>query len=357
MTSFYDIYGTTVVPIPPGFVGTEVRMPEVGEFFVSQYPDYRDRRVAGQCTSPWRPEHGPRLILKRDYAPTSSDRVGYIPFSVRHGYEAPPPETIRGVYGTEVTARHIPSGFIPCGFRIPEKGVYFLPTTSVFAGIPDATQSSGLVKGPRIILKKVPTVTEVYGGVVFAPPGYELMGFRQLRAGDYWISSTSRRIMGPFRPVGADTPSYRMVVKKAEPKVPTIEEVYPRGIRIPSGYIAAGFRELRKGDLWLNSIITGTVTGPFQQESGEHRIILKKLLPATQIPIIDALGLNPPKPKEKTIRVVRVLEYVGPESWINNTLDKSAVKPTGLGMVGGSYLSPGRDQRIRELSIHKEEVK
>ena len=60
---------------------------------------------------------------------------------------------------------------------------------------------------------------------------------------------------------------------------------------------------------------------------------------------------RPPKKKKspvKIVRVVRVLEYVGPEKWIKDTMKRNYVR---------GFCSVGSDRTIRELSTFKEELK
>lgn len=125
----------------------------------------------------------------------------------------------------------------------------------------------------------------------------------------------------------------------------SIKDIYGRNVEnltLPKGFVAESFRPPQEKELYFSTIEAHRNTSQIATASFDFdtpRIILG------------------PEPKPKTVRVVRVLEYVGPEKWIEDTMKKNAVGPNGRGMIGGSYTSPGFDTGIRELSIFKEEVK
>ncbi len=120
------------------------------------------------------------------------------------------------------------------------------------------------------------------------------------------------------------------------PPAISVKEAYSLDtILIPDGFEAFEFRPPNEGEMYLSLVdaFRGGKTFSYQDGIAVNgpRLILRQI-----------------RPKQKTVRVVRVLEYVGPESWIETTMKNNGVK--GIQVVGS-------DRTIRELSIFKEEVK
>jgi hypothetical protein len=60
------------------------------------------------------------------------------------------------------------------------------------------------------------------------------------------------------------------------------------------------------------------------------------------------IPVSEPEPKDKILRVIRVLEYEGPEKWIRKTMDKSYTHGKSALHFNGSH--------ITELSYSEQEV-
>lgn len=220
-------------------------------------------------------------------------------------------------------------------------------------------------------MKTVKDVFTVYGNKYpSVPTGYYVQDFRDPRPGEYFLSEFPQYQNSPVlsRFPWKEQHGPRLILKKIETylsKAETesydnghiyyvqglpipldkVEKTYGRAYSpdmIPPWYGYAGFGVPAVGQDFLpvwGSVRTPSVAMTAISNFHEERILLKKKAPA----------------KEKTIRVVRVLEYVGPESWINQTLMNSIVRRDGLNMNGGSYNGPNKG--IKELSTFREEVK
>jgi hypothetical protein len=70
-----------------------------------------------------------------------------------------------------------------------------------------------------------------------------------------------------------------------------------------------------------------------------------ELMGTTSRPAIPFVPTAMPK-REEIVRVVRVLEYVGPRSWIDRTMERNAVTPRGL--PNGLQVTVGT---IREIAV------
>lgn len=100
----------------------------------------------------------------------------------------------------------------------------------------------------------------------------------------------------------------------------------------PKGYEFVAFRPPALGEVYMPDTIVAAAYAARGFKDSEPRLILRA------------------RP-EKIIRVIRVLEYVGPEAWIDTTMARNAVKDKNNAFLLGS------DRSIRELSRFQEEVK
>lgn len=181
------------------------------------------------------------------------------------------------------------------------------------------------------------SVSSIYGTTTpVIPKGMYMDGFRLVEDGDMFLSLVDHQRGGKTftrkEPGSVNVGGPRIILKV---KVVSVDSVY--GIStpiVPVGYRNIGFRPVVRGDLFLSNSGIDVLTARdadvvFQQ--GGSRLILEKL----------------PEPV-KNVRVVRVLEYIGPKAWIDSTFKCNGVK--GLQVVSPT-------STIRELSVFKEEVK
>jgi len=181
------------------------------------------------------------------------------------------------------------------------------------------------------------SIFEVYGTwTPICPEGWKLGEFRKPAYGESYLGITDK---GSWVWIGGNARPRFILEKLLPPPETTIKSVYGTNTPvIPEGWVSAGFRKLYAGETFLGvssrpCVITESASySPSSEENRVCRIILK------------------PAPAPKTIRVVRVLEYVGTEEWVNKTLACNFATPQG------AFALPGKAQ-IRELSTFCEEVK
>lgn len=117
-------------------------------------------------------------------------------------------------------------------------------------------------------------------------------------------------------------------------------------IPIPDDMEAYAFRPPKFGDSYLSTTDAMRGGKTFSVAAGDFvspRILLRK--------------------KSKQIRVVRVLEYTGPEDWIKSTMANNGIGPHGPQIPANRRSSLGAvtpqmspDRNIRELSVFQEEI-
>lgn len=101
----------------------------------------------------------------------------------------------------------------------------------------------------------------------------------------------------------------------------------------PKGYEFVAFRPPALDEIYMSHEMTAAIATRHFEDS-EPQLIVRAL----------------PEPK-KIVRVIRVLEYIGPEDWIIDTMEHNAVKSNHNQFT----LASGRN--IRELFRYQEEMK
>lgn len=295
-----------------------------------------------------------------------------------------PSHSLYSIYGR--THFITPSGFKATEFRPPVKGENFLSVVEAFRTVPETTIATNNfpTNTPRLIL-----VQELSGlqGLMLAygtvcpkiPEGWEAVCFREVEVDEYFLHSNDGKAGCVGRLFHSEqlhhkkAGSARLVVKRRP-----LSEPIPRHLHrstgpsvlstygtnnpiIPEGYYSIEFRAPKVGELFLG--IGMDVHQFFSSKTqisaiGPFRIIVGRL-PSNggtygigsilHSRIVDRMAeRNAPPPPPMRVRMLRVLEYIGPETWIEMTCTNAGVKGTR---------EFGSDRFIRELSVFKEEIK
>lgn len=184
------------------------------------------------------------------------------------------------------------------------------------------------------------SISAIYGTKkIDIPEGFYMDNFRLVEDGEAFLSKVDvARENGTFsyKHEGIEVSGPRIILKKIK-SIPmeSVESVYGTSTPVvPSDYIIAGFRPITRGDLFLSKygpeVFIATDVDVVYHKGGPRLIVEKLSEPV------------------KNVRVVRVLEYIGPKAWIDSTFKCNGVK--GLQVVSPT-------STIRELSVFKEEVK
>lgn len=196
--------------------------------------------------------------------------------------------TVKDVYGAPLSDLRAPEGWEFTGeFRPPLRGERFLRID--FVGAID-TSDDYESNHPRLLLKKAPTVEDIYGEplhMLTPNDGYEFTGeFRVPVKGDTWLN---RYPAGRYSPSKWATPvdsedGPRLILKKA----PTVESVYrgqsmeqlKRNAEKIAGFKWTGvFRKVKDGDYILGATGGNSVVPVVNRPDliGKWRVIMEKL--------------------------------------------------------------------------------
>lgn len=267
----------------------------------------------------------------------------------------------------------IPSGYVVDEFRPPKKGEFFLPTYEVYRRRPDAVKSMINFEDPRLILRPKeyvaseganvvtvledihvvkPTIKQVYGvDDPKIPDGFRTVDFRRPKAGEQYLGTHENVATACRDHTSSSYP--RLILEKLPVRtVPSIADVYPKGYVVPEDYESLGFRRPYFGEHYLGT--SGRIVHQYTEScspsltvGGGLRVIVRAI----------------PKPEPpKTFRLIRVLEYVGTEKFIQSCMENNAVTSAGPRIRNRvtrqwEAFSPSSGMKIRELSTFKEEVK